>query len=261
MTMQALIIGYGRAGQRHARLLDELGIDWIIFDPYVDLPNGNQMKGELDQVLRHKFDMAVIATPPDQHLSQLDLCLQAGLKVMVEKPLCALDQFDEAVQLKSERVMVAYNYRYHPALQPLRGMLPTSLICSQARQLPPWGLLLDHVSHDLDILRFLSSNRLSITRSNYRKLPDQTEMWQVVVRHNYRLCLINEAVYQSPCDRQARLHYGSAMEADQRVVDIHPAISMFTAMWHAFLADEFEDSYQDALVTQTLLNQVDQRRN
>jgi predicted dehydrogenase len=135
------------------------------------------------------FDLAVIATPPDLHLAQIRQCLDTDLPVLCEKPLCGLGQLDQAKALlnhpHADKVMVAYNYRFHPKLQGVRR-IPTYFTCWQDRVLPEWGLLLDHCSHDLDILRQLCGEiEIKKAEHNPRGNLDydkQREMWVIIAQ-------------------------------------------------------------------------------
>lgn len=164
--LQPLICGYGRAGRRHDRLLQAHGFTPAIVEPEIE-----QLKSEISR--RHFFNLqsalsidswafAVLCTPPVQHLNQIEKCLEVGLPVLCEKPLCDFGQLEQARELSrhifAHLVMMAFNYRFNPDL-----LRPDKTIClpnieiysSHFRgDVPSWGILLDHVSHDLDILQW-----------------------------------------------------------------------------------------------------------
>ena len=208
--MRALIIGLGRAGKRHARIAQSLGLqvgaaDPNVADPLVRWPYASQA---LEQ---EHWDCAVIATPPVLHLVQVCLCLDAGLPVLCEKPLCALGQLEEAKQLPADaRVMMFFNYRFHPALLNMRqraSPLPKpewEFTAWQHRELPSWGLLTDHCSHDLDILEWLAGP-LQVTGTQYTT-ADWGECWDIegttAAGEPFH---ISEGVENQPIDRFAIL--------------------------------------------------------
>ena len=188
--MRALIIGYGRAGRRHGATLDRLGIEWDYYDPYVSIGDAYYRKGGfisqnpancLEVAIKIKYAFAIIATPPSLHLSQIQACLNVGLPVLCEKPLCALGQLGEAEAMLehplSHRVMMAQNYRFHPTLvaikrsQELWEQLGGQWACfsdQHRTDIPEWGLLLDHVSHSVDILLWLSGmETLEVSRATH----------------------------------------------------------------------------------------------
>jgi len=158
--MRALIIGYGRAGRRHATILKSLISDIQIFtmDSYVE----DVSYSYLGNALKNDYDFAVICTPPNQHLSDIRICLSKGIKyVMCEKPVCGLGQLKEAEALKDAPVMIAYNYRYHSALEialkkeKQRGKTWQFYSDQQRADWPKWSFLEDHLGHTFDILTAL----------------------------------------------------------------------------------------------------------
>jgi len=107
--------------------------------------------------------------------------LDAGLHVLIEKPLCGWDQLDEARQLlahpNSDQIMMALNYRWHPVIKKLRQTRGIDWNEDWAGQwqahseqhrdrLPEWGILLDHAAHTIDIFRYLSGYEMIPTFAN-----------------------------------------------------------------------------------------------
>lgn len=266
--LKGLIIGYGRAGQRHGRLLDDLGIDWVYCDPNIEQPPGTgRISWEVitesveAKQLRLFYNFVVICTPPRFHLGHTKLFLEAGLPVLCEKPLCDIGQLSEAEKLLehplSGQVMIAHNFRFHPALIQARGKVPQWMTCYQDRELPDWGLLLDHCSHDLDILRFLCGE-VSIQSVRYYPTGSfahdaRRQMWEIMVKVHglpdwqQQTIRLRESVGTYP-DRKAKLEYEDGAE-----LDIDPGPAMFKAMWDSFLSGRYEPGLEEAIKTQRLL--------
>lgn len=270
--MRGLIVGFGRAGQRHAKMLDELGIKWHVTEPnkaLIDRPF-TVVFPDLEAALTEgrvihdlTFDFAVICTPPDLHLEQIKRCLDAGLPVLCEKPLCGLGQLEEAESLlahpNAHKLMTAYNYRYLPSLTQARGKPPKWMTCWQDRELPQWGLLLDHVSHDLDILRFLCGD-IAIKSARYYPagsfLHDgRRQMWEIKVtvpglpEWEEGVIRLRESV-GSYEERKAKLEYEDGTE-----LDIEPNPVMFKEMWDSFLRGEYSPGLGEAIEIQRLLEE------
>lgn len=265
-SADTLIIGYGRAGKRHAAMAKSSGLQPIIYDPFIDWAKSYEFPqisttimtlGTQAQTLRDfsaivgAFEAqggkyAVICTPPNMHLEQMKVCSDYGLKVLCEKPLCDIGQLAGAGWLDSVQgsVMVAYNYRYHPALMPLENQLAFfDLQCEQYRDsLPSWGLLLDHCSHDLDIVRSVMGKAFTIDNATYCNFPDY-KSWQIATSNG----LITETVFSKNRTRKAELKW------EGNRVDITPDPQMFTNMWQAFLEGDYQNSLQGAIETQRLL--------
>jgi predicted dehydrogenase len=264
----ALVVGFGRAGKRHAQQLDSLDIEWSIVESnWRQIPDFNNMRYanipniyyplSPDLFTIETFDFAVIATPPDLHLEQIRQCLDTGLPVLCEKPLCALGQLAEAEALldhpNADKVMVSYNYRYSPTLKQLltRQETPDLMYCSQYRQLPAWGLLLDHVSHDLDILRWLTGGIDEILLAKHTTTTE-AESWRVLMRVGSKCIYLDEEVVTQPgARRTATLAYTDTLET----VDIDPDPVMFTDMWQAFLNGSYYPNLKEAIETQKLLEE------
>jgi len=178
-------VGYGRAGKRHSRLAKSFGVNVVAVDPVVR--DELVAYSYLSQALEHEWgrvQAVVIATPPDQHIGDIQLALHAGLPVLCEKPLCGLGQLDEAKKLPLDApVMVFYNYRFHPSLLNLHERKHAKniyeLMAVQTRtNLPTWGLALDHLSHDLSIMDWLSGGIARINAA-FHKNSLSYETWHV----------------------------------------------------------------------------------
>lgn len=153
--MKALILGYGRAGKRHAKLLQQRGIEVDVYDP--------AGHSTVDSNSPQGYDFCVIASPPLAHLHQLRNCMVHDVPVLIEKPLCGFfEGFADVVHYK--KASICFNYRYHPAVvalkeTPLRSTDYRKWIfysCQHRAELPAWGLLLDHLPHTFDMLLHLN---------------------------------------------------------------------------------------------------------
>ena len=152
--MKALVVGFGSAGRRHKKYLEMLGLRVDTVDPNVSEATFQSLEEAINRPT--VYDLAVVATPPDLHPEHTVMLLSKTRvpKILCEKPLCGWDQMDAFPE--DDRVRIAYNYRYHPWIAKTLGPEPSQgwfLFSIQKRErIPEWGLLLDHVSHDFDIL-------------------------------------------------------------------------------------------------------------
>lgn len=172
--MNALVIGYGSIGMRHARLLAELGqLTAVVSSRDVDFPLRFR---SLDEALgTHKPDYVVIANATHLHYDTLTTVRRAGYDgfVLVEKPL--FDRYHSLPQSVGE-TRVAYNLRFHPVIQRLAQNLRSERIVSvqayAGQYLPSWrpaadyrqsysadatrgGGVLRDLSHELDYLGWM----------------------------------------------------------------------------------------------------------
>ena len=174
---KCLIMGYGNAGKRHTLAMFKRGYEVHI----MEVDNQSQEvrldydywfpPSQLNQMIaENTYKFAIIATPPDTHPELLQRLILANIPALCEKPLCGFGQLEQVKRLLNYkhygRVMMAYNYRFDGRLvgakrtweawkdMPVRRW---RIFSSQCRtNLPSWGLLLDHVPHSLDILRWLT---------------------------------------------------------------------------------------------------------
>lgn len=156
--MRVAVIGKGRMGILHERVLRGLGHEVVTVDPdenrNADLP----LIAALDVV-----DAAVIAVPP-QKLTTLAIdASQKAKYLLVEKPMA--DSVPDAISLAQSvgHLVVGYTERHNPAVEELRRNLDlvgdVHHIAIQRLGLPPdrptAHVALDLATHDLDILRYL----------------------------------------------------------------------------------------------------------
>ena len=93
-------------------------------------------------------DIVVVATPPQAHAADAVRLLEAGVAVLLEKPLCrTLDEADrivDAAAAHGERLLYAENLAYAPAIVELVGRAATlgrltNLEARTIQSLPTWG--------------------------------------------------------------------------------------------------------------------------
>jgi predicted dehydrogenase len=113
----AVVVGLGSIGTRHARILAELGLAVST----VSRRDGGDHRS-LEEALSHgQLDYVVIATETAQHVEALRELADAGFRgtVLVEKPLLAKPEPLPAFPFA--RLLVAYNLRFHPVMAALAG--------------------------------------------------------------------------------------------------------------------------------------------
>lgn len=122
---KTLVIGYGSIGQRHARLLTELGCQVaVVSRRSIDFAPGYS---ELPRALSDwQPDYVVVADRTSEHRQTIESLVEHGFQghVLVEKPL-----FDHLSALPRHNFLlaaVAYNLRCHPLLTKLKFLLDDS---------------------------------------------------------------------------------------------------------------------------------------
>lgn len=134
--MKILIIGAGSIGLRHLKNLLKLGHrDLAVADTsrpallkVVPISQGFLLFTDPERALENFKPQAVfICTPPASHLKLINLSLDQGVDVFVEKPLAPKLQNISAVIRKAGEqrriAMVACNYRFHKGFLKLKSLI------------------------------------------------------------------------------------------------------------------------------------------
>jgi len=174
--VKALVIGYGSIGQRHARLLVELGCQVAVASrrPIDFAPRYSELPQALSE---WQPDYVVVADRTSEHRQTIEALVEHGFqgRVLIEKPL-----FDHLLALPDHSfspAAVAYNLRCHPLLIKLKSLLDESAQLATASihvgsYLPEWrpntdyrqsysakqdqgGGVLRDISHELDYALWL----------------------------------------------------------------------------------------------------------
>jgi len=173
--MQALVIGYGSIGIRHAEILNNLGCEVSIVSRR-KLSINRCYFSIRDAVNIEDPEYIVIANKTSEHITTLIELQKLGFKgtILIEKPLS--HNLLKVQDKELNNVFVAYNMRFNPLLQKLRQELEGErIISSQAyagQYLPDWrpkknyrdsysakmkegGGVLRDLSHELDFMNWI----------------------------------------------------------------------------------------------------------
>ena len=125
--MRFLIAGFGSIGRRHFRNLRALGERDLLFyrTGLSQLSNeelvGVPVETDLEAALAHKPDAVIVANPTALHLDVAIPAAQAGCHLLLEKPLShnleRVIELEKAVKTRGSRVLMGFQYRFHPGLQ------------------------------------------------------------------------------------------------------------------------------------------------
>lgn len=187
---KALVIGYGSIGQRHVRILKEMGMEVTVVSKHVD--TSQYSFPTISEALANKrFEYIVISNNTSSHYETFREIINRKLDciLLVEKPL-----FSNAYPLVGTNipVYVAYNLRYHPLIKELVKVISDEVVVSVntyvGQYLPNWrpntdytksysahkelgGGVIRDLSHELDYLTYLFGNWTSLI-SNAGKISD-----------------------------------------------------------------------------------------
>lgn len=132
--MNVLLIGLGRWGEKHLRVLAELGVTVWVSDVSAERRALAQRSGLPPSRIVSDFgavlgevDAVDIVTPAETHLEVALRCLRAGRECFVEKPLTLTvgeaRQLVEVVAATGRLVQVGHIFRFHPVTLVLQRCL------------------------------------------------------------------------------------------------------------------------------------------
>jgi predicted dehydrogenase len=132
--MKYLIAGLGSVGRRHMRNLVALGeTDIILYRTHkATLPDdelaGYPVETDLVEALKkHKPDAVIVSNPTSLHLDVAIPAAEAGCAILLEKPIAAsmerLDVLQSVVQKSGSKVLVAFQFRFHPGMVKIRELI------------------------------------------------------------------------------------------------------------------------------------------
>ena len=169
------LIGLGVMGKNHYRALQNVaGVQIVaLCEPFCKENFAQKIYTELDEMLESEnLDAAVIATPTSLHKETALKCMQKGLNLLIEKPVCA-NAADAQILLEEAKrrdikVAVGHVERFNPAITALKKELANEEIYSvQITRNAPFpqritdvGILADLAVHDIDLIRFLSGKEI-----------------------------------------------------------------------------------------------------
>jgi len=199
--MKFLIAGLGSIGRRHFRNLIALGEKDIVLlrTRKATLPDdelaGYPVEADLAEALeKHKPDAVVVANPTSLHLDVAIPAAEAGCHILLEKPvshsLDRIDLLEKAAAKSGSRILVGFQFRYHPTLNKARELIQSGALgkiltvhVHWGEYLPQWhpwedyrqsyaaradlgGGVIVTLTHPLDYLRFLLGDVASLWSFN-----------------------------------------------------------------------------------------------
>jgi len=188
--MKFLIAGLGSIGRRHFRNLIALGEKDIILlrTRKATLPDdelaGYPVETDIHEALqKHKPDAVVVANPTALHLDVAIPAAEAGCHILLEKPISdsleRVDTLQQAAQKSGSKILVGFQFRYHPTLNKARELIQSNALgkvltvhAHWGEYLPQWhpwedyrqsyaaradlgGGVIRTLTHPLDYLRYL----------------------------------------------------------------------------------------------------------
>ena len=212
--MKILIAGLGSIGRRHFRNLMALGeTDLVLYRTNkATLPNdelaGYPVETDLAAALKkHQPHAVIVSNPTALHLEVAIPAARTGCAILLEKPvshdLSRVDELRRTVAESGSRVLVGFQFRYHPTLNKARALIAAGAIgkvltahAHWGEYLPNWhpwedyrqsyaaraelgGGVIVTLTHPLDYLRYLLGEVESLWSFNGHVSPLEVDVEDV----------------------------------------------------------------------------------
>lgn len=180
--LKVAVIGAGSMGSNHARVYSELPnarlVGVVDSDPAraanVAAKYGSVPYTDIQTMIEiEKPDAVSIAVPTALHMQVADIALDAGLHILIEKPIAATLEEGQHIIQKAQacnrQVMVGHIVRFNPAIQMLKEKIAQGqlgrifqIICRRVGPFPvriqDVGVVIDLAPHDVDIMCYLAGS-------------------------------------------------------------------------------------------------------
>ena len=219
-TLRAGIIGLGRMGRHHVRVLGEMpDVDLVAAaDTQHRVPDSWRALDVVDSVedlLDRGIEMCVLATPTVTHEPIAVQLAEAGVATLIEKPLAhdtkAAQSIAEAFARTATLSCVGHIERFNPALQEMRQRLAGgelgNLYQVVTRRQGPFpdrivdaGVILDLATHDIDLTAWVTgaTYRSVSARSAHRSGRPHEDLVSVVAELSNGLVVTHLVNWLSP---------------------------------------------------------------
>ena len=175
-------VGTGYQGARHARVLTEIPEAHVVgfVEPHdanaAEIEAKHQLK-RFDSVsaLACEIECAVVATPTTKHFEVARELMEAGVDVMVEKPITAtVEEAQQLIEIAAKHgriIQVGHVERYHPAIAAVADLVRDSRYVELERLGVFSGrsldidVLLDLLIHDLNLVLSLLQQKVVEVRA------------------------------------------------------------------------------------------------
>jgi predicted dehydrogenase len=183
--LRTAVIGAGHMGKFHARKFSASDAAELV--AVIDADASRAKDGTDYKPWLGRIDAAVVAVPTEHHFRVVKDCLEAGVHVLVEKPitrtLAEADALLEIARAKQLVLQVGHLQRFNPAFQALAAQGGRPLFIDIERLAPFKGrstdidVVLDLMIHDLDLVLALAKAPIEqVSASGFRVLTESIDI-------------------------------------------------------------------------------------
>lgn len=186
--MKIGVIGVGYLGEHHTRILTSLPGVEVVGVCDVDSGRGRKIAKrygtsyfENFEDLLRKVDGMVVAVPTELHYEVGKKVIEAGVNLLIEKPIAAsikdAYRMIELAEKKGLAFLVGHIERFNPAILALEGKVLSPIFIEARRTslrvgTEPSSLIIDLMIHDIDLSIYFSGRRPKLVRGKVVSYPD-----------------------------------------------------------------------------------------
>jgi predicted dehydrogenase len=178
--LKAAVIGVGSMGRHHARVYTEIAPTELVGVADVDAETAERVASKYGVPAYTDYaglleaaqpDLVTVAVPTRYHFAVAQAVMDAGVDVLIEKPIAATVEEGRALiehaAERGRRLMVGHIVRFSPVMQALQRHLAEGelgkifqVVCRRVGPFPARvrdvGVVVDLAPHDLDLMRFIT---------------------------------------------------------------------------------------------------------
>jgi predicted dehydrogenase len=178
--LKIAVIGVGSMGRNHARILAELPnadlVAVVDSDPeardFVARHAETRALATVEEAIALGIEAAIVAVPTVQHHEVASKLIEAGVHLLIEKPIAATsaEAHDLIAKAAARKVVLTVGHveRFNPAIRALHDAIAgediISIAISRVGPFPPRisdvGIVTDLGVHDIDLVRWLSGSEI-----------------------------------------------------------------------------------------------------
>jgi predicted dehydrogenase len=148
--MKILIAGLGSIGRRHLRNLVVLGqTDIVLYRSNKATLPDDELAGYpvelnlLEALAKHRPQAVIVSNPTALHMDVAIPAAEAGCAILLEKPisndLSRVDELRQAAAASGNKILVGFQFRYHPTLNKARELIAAGAIGKVLTVHVHWG--------------------------------------------------------------------------------------------------------------------------
>jgi len=220
--LRVALVGAGQMGRHHARVVSESDAAELVAivdrdesaEAVATLRHAPLLRSLDDLLAGEPPDLAIVAIPTEAHAAATTQLLEAGVHVLVEKPIAATteeaEQLIELATLRNRVLSVGHVERFNPAVRALRDRLRTNdlgrVFQVHTRRLSPFparvgdtGVAFDLATHDLDLMCELAGLPVRLSAESDRKAHRSHEdLLAAIIRFDTGVIGLLEANWLTP---------------------------------------------------------------